>query len=265
MASSVKALPSTRVLGNAELLGHIFLASTLHANTVHARVCKARFELAIEIVWREVPDLICLLQLLSPLSVVDEVDSDEGLVKFYTFRGEVEENDWERWDIYAKHIRKLVAQHEHALDDDIFQVLLLPSDIFCQNTLSNLTCLEWYTRTNSYPIFCNGKLTRLTLRLDPLCSLECVCEAISMIPRVNPLLESLTLRLGEQWTDPGTELGHCSDSHNLEKNILELLAGLKALTQLSMPARLFTPKITRQLAKLGRLTTSKSLPIPDGN
>lgn len=82
MAGSLRASPSTRVLGNPELLGHIFSASTLHANTVHARVCKAWFELAIEIVWREVPDLTCLLQLLSPLLVVDEVESREGPIKF---------------------------------------------------------------------------------------------------------------------------------------------------------------------------------------
>ncbi|KAF9490490.1 hypothetical protein BDN71DRAFT_1454178 [Pleurotus eryngii] len=265
MAGSLRALPSTRVLSNPELLGHIFSASTLHATTVHARVCKAWFELAIEIIWREVPDLTCLLQLLSPLSVVDEVESREGPVKFYTFGGEVEENEWDRWDVYAKHIRKLVAQHEHALDDDIFEVLLPPSDMFCQNTLPNLQCLEWYTMSNSYPIFYSGKLIHLTLRLDPPCSLECVCEAISMIPRVNPHLESLTLRLAEQWTDADTELGHCSNNHNLEKNILEMLTSLKVLTQLSMPARFFTPKVTRHLTKLGNLTASKSLPIPDGD
>ncbi|KDQ28671.1 hypothetical protein PLEOSDRAFT_166844 [Pleurotus ostreatus PC15] len=222
-------------------------------------------DLLIEIIWREVPDLNYLLQLLSPLSVVDEVDSREGSVKFYTFGGEVEENEWDRWDIYAEHIRKLVAQHEHALDYDIFEVLLPPSDMFRQNKLPNLQCLEWYTRSNSYRIFCGSKLTHLTLRLDPLCSSECACEAISLIPLVNPHLESLTLRLAEQWTDADTGLRHCSDNRNLSRNILEMLTDLKVLMQVSIPARFFTPKVIRHLTKLGELTASKSLPIPDGD
>ncbi|KAF8553097.1 hypothetical protein OG21DRAFT_1414929, partial [Imleria badia] len=163
--SSVMDSPAHRILFIPELLDIIFNFLDREANVTNACVCKRWSEVALDVVWKEVDDLIHLLRLLKPISLHEETFE-------YTLP---EANDWSRFEKYASRVRSLKFRPTK-YDIEICPLL---DDVARTRTsleiLPNMHSLEWiYSSTalmERCKLFLHRRLRHLSVtapsQLDP--------------------------------------------------------------------------------------------------
>ncbi|KAH9948842.1 hypothetical protein B0H21DRAFT_787475 [Amylocystis lapponica] len=109
-----------------------------------ARVCKALSEPTLDILWRELDNMLPLLRLLSPLQSVSV--GNQGFMgsrndDAYFMRGQVPLDEWTRFQLYARRVRHLSSNYFEMKDDSIFIELSRLTD--GNPLLPSLTRLNW--------------------------------------------------------------------------------------------------------------------------
>ncbi|KAF9221170.1 hypothetical protein BS17DRAFT_803698 [Gyrodon lividus] len=152
-----------RVLFIPELVDIIFNCLDRKTNVTTACVCKQWSEIALDVIWREVDDLIQLFSLLKP------IHRAEHLTERYRYVFDVlpEANDWFRFQRYASRVRCLRFRPEKYRGD----IVALLDDVARTRTsleiLPNLHTLEWiYVRDDHMErckLFLHRQLRYLTV------------------------------------------------------------------------------------------------------
>ncbi|KAF8129848.1 hypothetical protein EV363DRAFT_1219642 [Boletus edulis] len=161
-------VPAHRVLFIPELLDIIFNFLGRHTNVTNACVCKRWSEVALDVVWKEVDDLLHLFRLLKPIS--HQHDTFE-----YCFETLPEANDWVRFEKYASRVRTLRFRPAK-YDLEIYPLL---DDVARTRTsleiLPNMHTLEWIYASTAHmercKLFLHRRLRHLSVtapsQLDP--------------------------------------------------------------------------------------------------
>ncbi|KAF8835220.1 hypothetical protein BDN67DRAFT_959378 [Paxillus ammoniavirescens] len=112
--------PTHRVLFIPELVDIVFNFLDRKTNVTNALVCKQWSQIALDVVWKEVDDLIQLFSLLKPIREAER----HGERMQYVFEAMPEANDWLRFERYASRVRclrfhwsKYRVDINHLLDD----------------------------------------------------------------------------------------------------------------------------------------------------
>ncbi|KAG9312423.1 hypothetical protein JVU11DRAFT_6806 [Chiua virens] len=154
------ALQTHRVLFIPELLDIVFSFVDKDANITNACVCKRWSDIALDVVWKDVDDLIHLFRLLKPIS------RHEDALEYY-FDALPEASDWSRFEKYASRVRSFKFRPSKY---DL-EILPLLDDIARTRTsleiLPNMHTLEWIYTTSAYMerciLFLHRRLKRLTV------------------------------------------------------------------------------------------------------
>ncbi|KAF9244498.1 hypothetical protein BU15DRAFT_85881 [Melanogaster broomeanus] len=139
-----------RVLFIPELVDIIFNSLDRKTNVTNARVCKEWSEIALDVIWKEVDDLVQLFSLLKPV-----------------FESLPEANDWFRFERYASRVRCLRFRSDKCRDD----IIDLLDDVARTRTsleiLPNMHTLEWIYIHDDYmercKLFLHRRLRHLTV------------------------------------------------------------------------------------------------------
>ncbi|KIK96983.1 hypothetical protein PAXRUDRAFT_137252 [Paxillus rubicundulus Ve08.2h10] len=157
-------LPTThRVLFIPELVDIIFRFLDKKTNVTNALVCKQWSQIALDVVWKEVDDLVQLFSLLKPIREAER----QGERMQYVFEATPEANDWLRFERYASRVRCL-RFHWSKYGADINRLL---DDVARTRTsleiLPNMHTLEWiYLRDDHMErckLFLHRQLRHLTV------------------------------------------------------------------------------------------------------
>ncbi|KAF8839248.1 hypothetical protein BDN67DRAFT_981963 [Paxillus ammoniavirescens] len=141
------------VFFNPELLDTIFNFLDKKTNVTNALVCKQWSQIALDVVWKEVDDLVLLLNLLKPV-----------------FKAMPEANDWLRFQRYASRVRCL-RFHSNKYTADVNRLL---DDVAISRTyldiLPNMHTLEWISDLEDTmargKLFLHQRLRHLTITAD---------------------------------------------------------------------------------------------------
>ncbi|KAH0835433.1 hypothetical protein J3R83DRAFT_9064 [Lanmaoa asiatica] len=171
MLSGSTVLPAHRVLFITELLDIIFNFLDRDTNVTNACVCKRWSEIALDVVWKEVDDLLDLFRLLKPISFQLEYVSGLRLLLLcqtptsssylpQCFDTLPEASDWSRFEKYASRVRSFKFR-EATCDLDIYSLL---DDVARTRTsleiLPNMHTLEWIYTSPAYMERCKLFLHR---------------------------------------------------------------------------------------------------------
>ncbi|KDQ53431.1 hypothetical protein JAAARDRAFT_39463 [Jaapia argillacea MUCL 33604] len=159
-------MSSARVLSITELFREI--CWYLHDSPRHsgslvslARSSRSFLEPALDVLWYKLLHTEPLLKLLPALEVSKE-ETDNELVSYYDVSYPPEEQDWTRFDYYARRIRILDFYHEGEIDCAIYSRLARYTT--SPNLIPSLRSLTWY---HDYQ---NTSLASLTSEFSPFLS-----------------------------------------------------------------------------------------------
>ncbi|KAG9036749.1 hypothetical protein FRB95_008080 [Tulasnella sp. JGI-2019a] len=224
-----------------EILEYVLQQAQPASQAVSAQICRRWSRISLDILWRDMDSFYPLFQLLSPLRCV----GDE-----WHFKADLYDANWERFDLYARRIRKLSYDdgHEYQGEDalastDLFGQILLHRPTPNAPILPNLTSITWDASTTQ-------SLTHILPFISPtVVYLGLSCRT----PRDGPcakLLRSLSLRNLSLSTFlllvtfPGEEY--------LE-TLVSFLAGQKQLIRVGLPFFSATREVVGALATLPSL------------
>ncbi|TCD63646.1 hypothetical protein EIP91_005163 [Steccherinum ochraceum] len=242
MANSIYPSPSHKVFQIPEIVELILSFLDRRENTNTARVCRRWSDIALTLLWRDVPDVFPLFSILSPL----DTSGRRGSTGFeYVFTRNLGASDWERFSRYARRVR-ILAHNE----DSVKFVSSLAFDEIARTRatlqiLPNLGSLTWLTHTSQRMRFSlmfmhervNEFIASLHLHDDyPIATF--FNEVVLRMPH----LTALDLRF-----DFGVS--------EIEAAIVELLGGLPKLKSVIFPLYTLTSRIVQQLSKLPHLGT----------
>ncbi|KIJ19636.1 hypothetical protein PAXINDRAFT_8120 [Paxillus involutus ATCC 200175] len=109
-----------RVFFIPELVDVIFNFLDRKANVTNALVCKQWSPIALDVVWKEVDDLVQLFSLLKPIREATRSEEEYE----YVFEAMPDANDWLRFEPYASRVRCLRFHSDMELQEDEFVMLL---------------------------------------------------------------------------------------------------------------------------------------------
>ncbi|KAJ8520067.1 hypothetical protein ONZ45_g3094 [Pleurotus djamor] len=230
-----------KVLSMPELLRLVFEHATKKQNAVHARVCKAWLDEALDAIWHDV-SLRRLLDILAP----GRYDPKEG---FWVFNRRLSPADWGRLHRYAPRVRRLSSID--GISSRVFHNISTtrPSLEF----LPNLRRLDFTAAPSEFlPLFLTSALRSLDfsprIGEDPA-----VPSVLLYVGARSPNLTSLCLRHG------------ITASDELEEALVNMFQSLRQLTILHIPNRLLTSPVVSVLSHLPCLSALYGEEIPYSN
>ncbi|KIJ11935.1 hypothetical protein PAXINDRAFT_118616, partial [Paxillus involutus ATCC 200175] len=156
--------PAHRVLFIPELVDIIFNFLDKVTNVTNALVCEQWSQIALDVVWKEVDNLVQLFSLLKPIHEAEECEGQE-------FQSELPDaNDWLRFEQYASRVRCL-RFHWDRYNAEINCLLGYVSRTRTSlDILPNLHTLEWKYLTDDdmehCKLFFHRQLRHLTVTAD---------------------------------------------------------------------------------------------------
>ncbi|KAH9936007.1 hypothetical protein B0H21DRAFT_63449 [Amylocystis lapponica] len=106
-----------------------------------ARVCKKFSGPALDLLWRDLPDVGSLFGLFPSFTTATRlIGRDE--VDFYTFNGPISQDDWSRFEYYAKRVRSLCVSFDNT-DTDPSVFAQLAYHAHGRPLCPYLTSLDW--------------------------------------------------------------------------------------------------------------------------
>ncbi|KAI0073082.1 hypothetical protein K474DRAFT_1723382 [Panus rudis PR-1116 ss-1] len=235
-----------RVLDIPEILELILSQLDRKSNVQNALVCKRWSDIALNLVWRDVTDLLFLFQLLAPLEKSGSIND----ATIYRFERGLTARDWERFGRYARRVRSFTYGNPDIypssdVDGSVFDEIARtrpPANIL-PAILPNLRSLSWFSqlhsRTSYSFMFMHENITKfdIYLRIADEHPLDAVFDEIRL--RM-PHLTSLDLRF---------ENSMCE----IEDSFIKLVSRLKKLKQIILPAFTVTTRVFEALSKLPNL------------
>ncbi|EGN97651.1 hypothetical protein SERLA73DRAFT_57380 [Serpula lacrymans var. lacrymans S7.3] len=216
----------------------VFTFMDRESNVTNACVCKHWSDIALDLLWKNVDNLLQLINLLAPVHI------SRG---YYMFVKLPDANAWLRFQHYAKRVRTL--RFCDNTEDTGVQLRLRPifDDIARTRTaldiLPNLHTLEWLTYQDNCMelsvLFMHTRVKHFVLSVpsDPeqsrLAFFTDICARM-------PHLTELDLRIPFAMS-------------NIEDDILALLRGLPNLRKVVFPEYHLTSKVVSQLSQLRRI------------
>ncbi|KAF4596167.1 hypothetical protein EYR40_008151 [Pleurotus pulmonarius] len=223
-----------RVLRVPEILHQILEESSSGDQVRMARVSKTWFDVAVGFIWKEIPDILHLLEILAPLTFEDDK---------VVFTRPLTSHDWARFDLYAGKVRVLRQEmtYARALHPDLILELLVtrrPSEL-----LPRLRDLHLYPCTlDCASLFLHSTITSLGIVLKGTCPL--LGPLLSSLPVKVPGLEELTLFQDDDLYPPEA---------NIEGSLVDALHGLTSLKLLRLPPLWLTSPISNAASSCGDL------------
>ncbi|KAL6298455.1 hypothetical protein BKA93DRAFT_835607 [Sparassis latifolia] len=239
------------------VLAHLDMRSLARS----ACVCMRWSEIALDMLWRDVDDLMQLLALLAPFG---RPEKSTTLPHVYSqkFKKAPTRRDWDRFQRYACRVRKLSYEEyvprtrRRCVDPSALNLLANwypTSEIF-----PNLQSLTWCASTPVMQqlsvVFMHARLKRLEIGVYNVTAPP-LAEYFQQIIRRIPLLPYLALRLPQR-----------SSIRDTEEDVVRFIRGLRHLQLFVAPIYGLTSRIAAELSKLPHLDTiSLSPPIELGN
>ncbi|KAF9556560.1 hypothetical protein CPC08DRAFT_752475 [Agrocybe pediades] len=151
------------VLCIPELLRLTFQLSDPASNAVNARVCKRWSEIALDCLWADVDDLLRLLKLLAPMTVV------KGTRNVFDFQRSPQVHDWRRFEKYAKRVRRLTYDVKELPSPRVIRFSAfdtLARTRLRLDFLPNLQSLTWIGPLNYSIIFMHDRISHFAISLS---------------------------------------------------------------------------------------------------
>ncbi|KAF4622566.1 hypothetical protein D9613_009613 [Agrocybe pediades] len=151
------------VLCIPELLRLTFQLSDPASNAVNARVCKRWSEIALDCLWADVDDLLRLLKLLAPMTVV------KGTRNVFDFQRSPQVHDWRRFQKYAKRVRRLTYDVKGLPSPRVIRFSAfdtLARTRLRLDFLPNLQSLTWIGPLNYSIIFMHDRISHFAISLS---------------------------------------------------------------------------------------------------
>ncbi|KJA28765.1 hypothetical protein HYPSUDRAFT_33119 [Hypholoma sublateritium FD-334 SS-4] len=227
-------LQSHRALETPELLNIIFGLLDHQSNVANVQVCKFWFNVALDILWRDVYDVRQLFAILSPLKGV--LNRDGGFE--YEFKRSPRTSDWKRFEKYASHVRRLVYYNNPSLKKSVLDELAHTRrqlEIF-----PNLQTLNWCSSVNSGTLFMHNSVQKFVLHIGDRfpSSFE---EVVDRMPNLSRL-----------------HLDTAVPARIIEEDLTNMLQQLPNIRKITLPHFYSTARIIEALSRLPLLNTIKS-------
>ncbi|KIK56332.1 hypothetical protein GYMLUDRAFT_61995 [Collybiopsis luxurians FD-317 M1] len=205
-----------------ELLENIFSVSDEESNcNANVLVCKAWSEPCMNVIWKEVTDLLRVAKLLGPIAPYHVP----------AFSNKKEPFNWDRFHFYAKRIRRITCHHDEYKDGykrKNYEFLFAEIGLSRPSTplFPNLQALEWHGEIDLYRQNFSVMFMEPTLKQYILHDNSATVPALSLILRTVaercPGLKSISLTLG-------------SDIAGMDDAVLKFIERMTSVKSLTLP------------------------------
>ncbi|KAI0313148.1 hypothetical protein OF83DRAFT_1086528 [Amylostereum chailletii] len=230
-----------KILTTHELLDAIFTYLDRESNVVNAQVCSAWLEPALDRIWAEVDTPCQLFRLLAPLNVQVHLDGAHA----HAFVRQPTREDWERFNTFARRVRRLRVYDHYNPDRRCLEPLgLLFFAVARTRPLSrilpNLTKLEWCSTDPNERfdnLFLHEDVKSLTIALHSDVENYPLKSRLRDIASIAPSL---------------TEFALDNDAFGIidvEHDLITLFDSLHSLAHISLPIYFLSSKLAERLSK----------------
>ncbi|THH29010.1 hypothetical protein EUX98_g5183 [Antrodiella citrinella] len=213
------------------------------SNASNARVCKKWSDIALNLLWREVPDIQPLFEILSPL---EQVPGRRSLAEVgYLFTRKLGVSDWERLSRYSRRVRALVHGPDWPKPVSTLAFDEVARSRPTLHILPNLRSLAWLTLDS------DGMRSSLMFMHEHIVQFSASLYRNIEYP-LSDYFKEVVLRMPHL---THLDLRFDFAVHHVEPDLIALVRGLPKLKQVIFPLYSLTTRIVQAMSTLPHLGT----------